>query len=197
MEHTDHPFPAPAGYDRLVQTIRRRLQGAPLLIAIDGRCGAGKTTLAQRLQQELGGRVFHMDDFFLRPVQRTAEPVGPPRRKRGSRALSGGGAGPRRAGSAGDIPPLSVPAAGTGRRGTRRSRGADRGGGGLRLPPGPVGQLRPAGLSDGEAQRAAAPHPAPQRPGAGSGVPHPLDPAGGAVFRGVLHPSALRYPLTQ
>ena len=72
MEHTDHPFPAPAGYDRLVQTIRRRLQGAPLLIAIDGRCGAGKTTLAQRLQQELGGRVFHMDDFFLRPEQRTA-----------------------------------------------------------------------------------------------------------------------------
>ena len=37
MEHTDHPFPAPAGYDRLVQTIRRRLPGAPLLIAIDGR----------------------------------------------------------------------------------------------------------------------------------------------------------------
>ena len=78
MEHTDHPFPAPAGYDRLVQTIRRRLQGAPLLIAIDGRCGAGKTTLAQRLQQELGGRVFHMDDFFLRPVQRTAERLAHP-----------------------------------------------------------------------------------------------------------------------
>ena len=78
MEHTDHPFPAPAGYDRLVQTIRRRLPGAPLLIAIDGRCGAGKTTLAQRLQQELGGRVFHMDDFFLRPVQRTAERLAHP-----------------------------------------------------------------------------------------------------------------------
>ena len=79
MGHTDHPFPAPAGYDRLVQTIRRRLQGAPLLIAIDGRCGAGKTTLPQRLQQELGGRVFHMDDFFLRPVQRTAERLVPSR----------------------------------------------------------------------------------------------------------------------
>lgn len=78
MEHTDHPFPAPAGYDRLVQTIRRRLPGAPLLIAIDGRCGAGKTTLAQRLQQELGGRVFHMDDFFLRPVQRTVERLAHP-----------------------------------------------------------------------------------------------------------------------
>ena len=78
MGHTDHPFPAPAGYDRLVQTIRRRLQGAPLLIAIDGRCGAGKTTLPQRLQQELGGRVFHMDDFFLRPVQRTAERLAHP-----------------------------------------------------------------------------------------------------------------------
>jgi len=46
------------------------------LIAIDGRCASGKTTLAERLRNELGGsvcNVFHMDDFFLRPEQRTAE----------------------------------------------------------------------------------------------------------------------------
>ena len=78
MEHTEHLFPAPAGYDRLVQAIRARLTDAPVLVALDGRCGAGKTTLARRLQTELGCRVFHMDDFFLRPEQRTAERLARP-----------------------------------------------------------------------------------------------------------------------
>lgn len=44
-----------------------------VLIAIDGRCGAGKTTLADRLQQTIECNVIHMDDFFLRPEQRTIE----------------------------------------------------------------------------------------------------------------------------
>ncbi|MBR0312025.1 MAG: uridine kinase [Oscillospiraceae bacterium] len=44
-----------------------------VIVAIDGRCAAGKTTLAEHLKQELGTTVFHMDDFFLRPEQRTAE----------------------------------------------------------------------------------------------------------------------------
>ncbi len=43
----------------------------PILIAIDGRCCAGKTTLAQSLREETGCTVLHMDDFFLRPKQRT------------------------------------------------------------------------------------------------------------------------------
>ena len=48
--------------------------GKPVLrIAIDGRCGAGKTTLAACLQELWDCDVFHMDDFFLRPAQRTAE----------------------------------------------------------------------------------------------------------------------------
>lgn len=49
-----------------------------LLIAIDGRCAAGKTTLASLLQNEIGCTVFHMDDFFLRPEQRTPERLGTP-----------------------------------------------------------------------------------------------------------------------
>ena len=44
-----------------------------VLVAIDGRCGSGKTTLAARLQESLPCRVFHMDDFFLQPCQRTPE----------------------------------------------------------------------------------------------------------------------------
>lgn len=49
------------------------LSKAPLLVAIDGRCGAGKTTLAAQLQRRFGWSVLHMDHFFLRPEQRTEE----------------------------------------------------------------------------------------------------------------------------
>lgn len=45
----------------------------PLLVAIDGRCGAGKTSLAALLQEETGCNVIHMDHFFLQPGQRTKE----------------------------------------------------------------------------------------------------------------------------
>lgn len=43
----------------------------PVLIAIDGRCAAGKTTLAAHLQKICGCNVLHMDHFFLRPDMRT------------------------------------------------------------------------------------------------------------------------------
>lgn len=44
-----------------------------VIVAIDGRCASGKTTLAGELQDVLGCNVFHMDDFFLRIEQRTEE----------------------------------------------------------------------------------------------------------------------------
>lgn len=44
-----------------------------VLVAIDGRCASGKTTLAAELAKCLGAGVIHMDDFFLRPEQRTPE----------------------------------------------------------------------------------------------------------------------------
>jgi uridine kinase len=49
-----------------------------ILIAIDGRCAAGKTTLAARLQEQCECNVIHMDHFFLRPEQRTAERMNTP-----------------------------------------------------------------------------------------------------------------------
>ena len=49
-----------------------------LIIAIDGRCASGKTTLANKLHEAVGWSVFHMDDFFLRPEQRTAERLNTP-----------------------------------------------------------------------------------------------------------------------
>ncbi|MEG0688137.1 MAG: shikimate kinase [Hungatella sp.] len=42
-----------------------------LRIAVDGRSGSGKSTLGQMLQELYGCNLFHMDDFFLRPEQRT------------------------------------------------------------------------------------------------------------------------------
>lgn len=48
-------------------------QEEPVLIAIDGKCGSGKTTLGNYLKETFGGNLFHMDDFFLQEYQRTNE----------------------------------------------------------------------------------------------------------------------------
>ena len=51
-----------------------------VICAIDGRAGAGKTTLAASLAAGYDAALVHADDFFLRPEQRTekrlAEPGG-------------------------------------------------------------------------------------------------------------------------
>ena len=44
-----------------------------VIVAIDGKCTSGKTTLAGRLAEMYDCNIFHMDDFFLRPEQRTPE----------------------------------------------------------------------------------------------------------------------------
>lgn len=44
-----------------------------VLIAIDGKCTSGKTTLAAQIAENYDCNVFRMDDFFLRPEQRTQE----------------------------------------------------------------------------------------------------------------------------
>jgi len=49
-----------------------------VLLAIDGCCCAGKTTLAARLGARLGANVFHMDDYFLQPHMRTPERLAQP-----------------------------------------------------------------------------------------------------------------------
>ncbi len=40
--------------------------GRPILIALDGRCGSGKTTLAAQLAERFpGSRTIHTDDYYL------------------------------------------------------------------------------------------------------------------------------------
>ena len=51
----------------------RLAQGRRTTLAIDGPCGSGKTTLAALLAQLYDCPIFHADDFFLRPEQRTPE----------------------------------------------------------------------------------------------------------------------------
>ncbi len=48
-------------------------KSSPLLVAIDGRCAAGKTTLAEQLFEKTGWSVFHLDDYFPRPGQRPSD----------------------------------------------------------------------------------------------------------------------------
>ncbi|MEG0780454.1 MAG: hypothetical protein RR426_07600 [Oscillospiraceae bacterium] len=48
-------------------------EGRRLVLALDGNCGSGKTTLAGELAALYGAPVIHMDDFFLPPPLRTEE----------------------------------------------------------------------------------------------------------------------------
>lgn len=54
------------------------LQEKEVLLAIDGGSAGGKTTLGKLLEQRYACNVFHMDDFFLRPEQRTKERLAEP-----------------------------------------------------------------------------------------------------------------------
>lgn len=65
--------------DDIIRAIdARRRHKARIVVAIDGRSGAGKTVLAQELGRRIGAPVVHMDHFFLRPEQRTAERLNEP-----------------------------------------------------------------------------------------------------------------------
>lgn len=67
-------FPALRGVEKLLQT------GQKPVLAIDGRCASGKTTLAGIIERLFDCNVFHMDDFFLpfemRSEARLAAPGG-------------------------------------------------------------------------------------------------------------------------
>ena len=49
-----------------------------LRVAIDGPCASGKSTLGKALAQIFRCPLIHMDDFFLRPEQRTSERLDKP-----------------------------------------------------------------------------------------------------------------------
>ena len=57
----------------LLVELEKRLAKGRVVLAIEGGSASGKTTLASLLADLYGCAVFHMDDFFLQPEQRTAE----------------------------------------------------------------------------------------------------------------------------
>lgn len=61
-------------FSSLAEIIAARLAehpNKPLLLALDGRCGSGKTTLAAQLAERFpDSAVFHTDDFYLPPADR-------------------------------------------------------------------------------------------------------------------------------
>lgn len=57
---------------------RLRSRGERAIVAIEGRCASGKSSLAARLGERLNIPVVHMDHFFLRPAQRAKERLAKP-----------------------------------------------------------------------------------------------------------------------
>lgn len=61
-------------YIKLVQSIDHLLTiKDTVYLAIDGNSGAGKSTLASQLNDIYDSNIFHMDDYFLRPEQKTED----------------------------------------------------------------------------------------------------------------------------
>lgn len=58
--------------DKILES-RQKRQNSPLIVAIDGKSASGKSTLGNLLKEKYNCNLFHMDDFFLRPEQRTKE----------------------------------------------------------------------------------------------------------------------------
>lgn len=61
--------------EKLKGMIEERMSGEEsFVIAIDGMSGSGKSTLGKWLHEQFPeSNLFHMDDYFLRPEQRTSE----------------------------------------------------------------------------------------------------------------------------
>lgn len=70
-------------FQLIVEQIDKLLKSkkdAPVIIAIDGRCGSGKTSLAKELSHIFECNIFHLDDYFvpfeMKTKERLAEPGG-------------------------------------------------------------------------------------------------------------------------
>ena len=66
-----------ARYFSLFATIDKLLKSKPhVVIAIDGKCGGGKSTLASILTEVYSANLIHMDDFYLPAELRTPDRLG-------------------------------------------------------------------------------------------------------------------------
>jgi len=61
-----------AAFPALLETAKLLARKERVTVAVDGRCGSGKSTLGALMEAVFSCRVFHMDDFYL-PRQMRAE----------------------------------------------------------------------------------------------------------------------------
>lgn len=60
--------------EKVFATVEKLIKAKPCaLIAVDGPCASGKTTLAKIIAKKFDAQVIHTDEFFLPPEMRTAE----------------------------------------------------------------------------------------------------------------------------
>lgn len=64
--------------EMILDLINKKDIKAPCIIAIDGRCGSGKTTLASSIAEREGFNLVHIDDFYLPFEKRTPEIMNEP-----------------------------------------------------------------------------------------------------------------------
>ena len=57
-------------FPALLQIAGLAQRGEPAVVAVDGRCGSGKTGFAKLAQQLFPCNVIHMDDFYIPPKKR-------------------------------------------------------------------------------------------------------------------------------
>ena len=64
----------PSALKELLTAALAQQPAQPLVLALDGRCGSGKTTLAAQLARQFPASiVLHTDDFYLPPAQRVPD----------------------------------------------------------------------------------------------------------------------------
>lgn len=60
--------------DKIITAVQNTInKKSNSIIAIDGPCASGKTTLAKLIAENTGAQIIHMDNFFLPPEMRTAK----------------------------------------------------------------------------------------------------------------------------
>ena len=87
------------------QKMQQQTQDRPVIVAIDGRCASGKTTLCSFIEQKTGYTVLHLDHFFLQLHTAAAGTAG---RQCRLRAVLAAGDGPAAAGRFLLLPPLRL-----------------------------------------------------------------------------------------
>lgn len=60
--------------EKIYSLINSQIQsGKKVIIAIDGPCTSGKSTLGDKLSKKYSALLFHTDDYFLHPSRKTKE----------------------------------------------------------------------------------------------------------------------------